>query len=104
MITLLKVEVNLVKAGGKSLTAIALGSSKAASLPDNSIKELDIPWQKLTENPDLFAYLSWHTQISEFAGREDEMTALQEWAASEPKISVKFVTGEGGTGKSRLAA
>lgn len=32
------------------------------------------------------------------------MCVLEAWALSEPEISIKFITGEGGAGKSRLVA
>ncbi|MBW2644877.1 MAG: tetratricopeptide repeat protein [Deltaproteobacteria bacterium] len=52
----------------------------------------------------MFSLLSWHTCISDFAGREKEINELEIWATGRQAVSVKFVTGEGGTGKSRLAA
>jgi len=52
----------------------------------------------------LFSLLSWHTRISEFAGRDDEMDKLKEWATSDYPVWVKFVVGDGGVGKSRLGA
>ena len=66
--------------------------------------ELPVPWRELQANPDVFSLLQWRTAISEFAGREAEMEALQAWAYSDLAISAKFVTGEGGVGKTRLAA
>ncbi|MCK4581048.1 MAG: hypothetical protein KAU10_06830, partial [Dehalococcoidia bacterium] len=46
----------------------------------------------------------WHGRLSDFRGRNPEIEELKEWAASEPAVSVKFVTGCGGSGKSRFAA
>ena len=66
--------------------------------------DLPVPWRKLQANPDVFSLLQWRTAISEFAGREAEMGALKVWANSGLPISAKFVTGEGGVGKTRLAA
>ncbi|MCZ6683362.1 MAG: hypothetical protein O7B26_09260, partial [Planctomycetota bacterium] len=63
-----------------------------------------MPWRELQTNSDVFSLLQWRTAISEFAGREAEMTALKVWANSDLPISAKFVTGEGGVGKTRLAA
>ncbi len=52
----------------------------------------------------MFSLLSWHSRISEFAGRDDEMDQLGEWVASNHSVRVKFVIGDGGVGKSRLGA
>jgi tetratricopeptide (TPR) repeat protein len=67
-------------------------------------RELHIPFQDLNRQADILSLLSWQTAISDFAGREAEMAALTAWADSPPRISVKFVLGEGGIGKTRLAA
>jgi tetratricopeptide (TPR) repeat protein len=86
-----------------SVTAIGrLGPTPAAAAA--APEELIVPWRDLQEHPPLFALLSWHTRLSEFGGRAAAMEALAAWATSPPAISVKFVTGEGGVGKSRLGA
>ncbi|GBE53597.1 tetratricopeptide repeat protein [bacterium BMS3Bbin14] len=67
--------------------------------------ELQVPWHELQgKDLDPFALLSWHTRSSNFRGRDDEMIGLEQWALEERPISVKFISGEGGVGKSRLAA
>ncbi|MBI5581651.1 MAG: ATP-binding protein, partial [Deltaproteobacteria bacterium] len=66
--------------------------------------ELDVPWHPLQANPSLFALLSWHTRASEFKGRDEQMAALKRWANDARAVSIRFVTGAGGVGKSRLAA
>ncbi len=65
---------------------------------------LVVPRQDLQKDPSIFAMLGWHVGLSEFAGRNDEIKQLQAWAESGPRVSIKFVTGDGGVGKSRLAA
>ena len=71
----------------------------------NSTRDkLHVPWAKLPENPFYLSLLTWRTRISEFAGRAKEMESLENWANSKPNISIKFITGAGGTGKTRLAA
>ena len=72
--------------------------------PDAALPQLPIPWQSPPENPDALGLLSWHTRLSKFLGRDKEMQALERWAQAQPAVSIKFVTGEGGVGKSRLAA
>jgi len=65
--------------------------------------ELPVPWRELQPNADVFSLLQWRTAISQFAGRESEMETLKQWANSGPSISAKFIVGEGGAGKTRLA-
>ncbi len=89
---------------GPSVTGIGQIGSKGGMVSPESAVKLTVPWRPIQENPSLFSFLSWHTAISEFAGREEKMEALEAWAMSEPSISVKFLTGEGGVGKSRLGA
>ncbi len=89
---------------GPSLTAVGYIGPGAAQQPARTPVELTVPWHDLQEDPRVFSLLSWHTSVSEFAGRDAEIKELREWAKSEPAISIKFVTGEGGVGKSRLGA
>ncbi|MBM3533339.1 MAG: hypothetical protein FJX60_09935 [Alphaproteobacteria bacterium] len=42
--------------------------------------------------------------VAALVGRETERNALLDWAKSGPGVRVKIVTGDGGFGKSRLAA
>jgi len=42
--------------------------------------------------------------MSDFAGRDEEISELYRWATSNHPVSIKFLTGDGGVGKSRLAA
>jgi hypothetical protein len=89
---------------GPSVTAVGFTGSGHSDKASFSPGELSIPWQDVQKDPDVFSLLSWHTKLSDFAGRDVEMAELQQWAKSEQAISIKFVTAEGGVGKSRLAA
>jgi len=89
---------------GPSVTAIGKLGLGHGEVTRDQIKELRVPWQKLLPDQKLFSLLSWHTRVSEFAGRDDEMDQLKEWATSDHPVWVKFVVGEGGVGKSRLGA
>ena len=51
----------------------------------------------------IFSMLSWQSDLSDFVGRGVPMADLIEWAHSDKMVSVKFITGDGGIGKSRLA-
>jgi hypothetical protein len=89
---------------GPSATLLSITPQDRTSIPANSASELTVPTHNLQRNSGLFSYLSWHTQVSTFAGREKELAELHAWAEDTPLISIKFVTAEGGAGKSRLAA
>jgi tetratricopeptide (TPR) repeat protein len=88
---------------GPSVTAFAyVGPAEQAA--SASPTELVVPWHDLPKNPNVFQLLSWHTAVSQFAGRDVQMAQLNEWADAEQAVSVKFITADGGMGKSRLAA
>ncbi|HEB01647.1 MAG TPA: ATP-binding protein, partial [Nitrospirae bacterium] len=82
----------------------AIGNIGGASVTEGSVSKLQIPWHELKKHPTCFQLLSWHTRVSKFSGRDEEMAKLQKWAESDDAISVQFVIGDGGVGKSRLAA
>ncbi|MCH7887887.1 MAG: tetratricopeptide repeat protein [Proteobacteria bacterium] len=94
-----------------NLTGIQVGPTVSGAYyvgggsPD-TVKPADlvIPRQGLQSNPSIFAMLGWHAGLSDFVGRDEDVKQLREWADSEPRVSLKFITGAGGVGKSRLAA
>jgi tetratricopeptide (TPR) repeat protein len=94
------------KASGASFTLFNLSFPGSPPADAKKPTELIIPWRELQEdsgeNP--LALLEWQSRCSSFAGRETELQTLRKWADSKPKVSVKFVCGHGGVGKSRLAA
>jgi hypothetical protein len=66
-----------------------------------------LDWQEPPPDlSDVFTLLSWRTRIVPLIGRDHERHQLAQWATSNtsgpPKI--RFLTSEGGSGKSRLAA
>ena len=48
--------------------------------------------------------MNWDARISTFVGRQKEMEELEKWALTPGFISVAWITGKAGMGKSRLAA
>ena len=65
---------------------------------------LNIPNFSGSFNADSIEYLlSWKSRLTELIGREQELKALHDWADSPNPISSRMITGEGGTGKTRLA-
>lgn len=68
--------------------------------------ELRIPWNPvaLIENPSPSQLLTWHGRLTPLIGRTPELAALQRWVDSPANVSVWILAGEGGIGKTRLAA
>jgi len=89
---------------GPSITGIGQIGGAGQHRTLGSVRSLSIPWHDLPPNPSLLALLSWHTRVSQFAGRTRELEILQTWAMGPQAVMVKFMVGAGGTGKSRLAA
>jgi len=64
-------------------------------------RKLTINWHRPKHED--FELLRWNTRISDLQGREKELADLLEWAQKGQGIRARFVTGEGGVGKTRLA-
>lgn len=65
---------------------------------------LNIPDLSGSFNADSIEYLlSWKSRLTDLIGREQELKVLHDWADSPNRISACMITGEGGTGKTRLA-
>ena len=65
---------------------------------------LNIPDFSGSFNADSIEYLlSWKSRLTDLIGREQELKTLHDWADSPNPISSRMITGEGGTGKTRLA-
>ena len=88
---------------GLDVAAIGHVGRKNPSFNDTPSR-LSIPWDAVQENSGVFSLLSWRTRISTFCGRDDEIKELYNWATSDPAMSIKFIIGESGVGKTRLAA
>ena len=71
------------------------------NLADRPHQKLTIPWRATTT--DDFELLRWNTRISELRGRDEEMADLLDWAQKGQGVRARFITGEGGVGKTRLA-
>lgn len=99
-VSLVSIKVSL----GPSVIGTAEIRAADQEQPSGQLEDLTIPWQTLHQKASVFALLSWHGQLSDFGGRTSEMEKLEQWTITEQTISVKFVSGDGGTGKSRLAA
>lgn len=103
-------ELHLINLGGlsfgpsvKAAYAPGLGSSEARNHTPTA-SALQIPWHDVQSVPDPMSLISWHTQLSRFVGRHQEIESLLKWLESPVRVSIKLITGDGGTGKSRLAA
>lgn len=49
------------------------------------------------------AWLTWTARLTPLLGREDEKRALLDWARTGGGVRFRFLVGEGGSGKTRLA-
>jgi hypothetical protein len=103
------VSFNLVNLGGLKIGPHASFSySPASKSPRNENladpAELPLPFHDLTASPGTISLLSWHTRSSNFCGRDHEIRELAGWAEQEGTVSTKLLIGDGGGGKSRLAA
>ena len=70
-----------------------------------------VPWRDLpaaTGNPgdvDIFNLLTWRTRLcGQLIGRNAERDSLLAWAGSDRPFAIRILSGEGGVGKTRLAA
>ena len=103
-VNLISLSVGEIKVG-PSFTAIGrLGPPGGSESTPSGLPVLQVPWHTLQENPSVLALLSWHSRISDFSGHSRQLQELRHWSGSTPEKSIKFVTGPGGSGKSRLAA
>lgn len=65
---------------------------------------LNIPDLSASFNADSIEYLlSWKSRLTGLIGREQELQTLHAWADVPQRINCRLITGEGGTGKTRLA-
>ena len=72
------------------------GFARKPSLPTRS---------EISEDQSELAWLQWKSRLVDpLVGREAELRQLMSWAEAEAPVRALLVTGEGGVGKSRLAA
>lgn len=101
----LPADVELSPEGG-----FELGERTGARTPADG-ERLDVP---LREAPrprpgtdqmaiSILPLLDWHTRGARFVPRHTELDELRHWSSRDDAISVKVVTGAGGSGKSALA-
>ena len=55
------------------------------------------------DKQDLFQLLHWRNKLTPLSGRNEDLGNLLDWAREGEGIRVRFLTGPGGSGKSRLA-
>ncbi len=74
----------------------------------NKVKHTTPPWCEYIQNPETLnaAYIDWRYRITdELIGHHDQFGEAINWAKSGPDgPALRFITGNGGVGKSRLAA
>ena len=72
--------------------------------PAQHAGRLQLRWDQLRVDQREIAWLSWRTRLSDLVGRESEKDEILLWAKEGDGVRARFVTGEGGVGKTRLAA
>jgi tetratricopeptide (TPR) repeat protein len=94
-----------ISAGAFSLRTSALG------IDQPSLTEPTLDWLDLSDafddgEPNLFSLLRWDYRLVEtLFGREEDLRKILAWAEGGSRMpSARLVTGEGGAGKTRLAA
>lgn len=101
-INLLKIGADIKYGPSFSLFSVTYqGGSKSYDAPHVN---LSIPWHSPQKIPTVLSLLTWNCAISNFRGREIELASLYEWVEQENPVSVRFIIGRGGSGKSRLGA
>jgi hypothetical protein len=76
-------------------------------VPDfDPFRQAAVDWCELPDDlSDLFTLLSWRAHLTDIVGQDEELEKLVAWARdSNPSTRIRFLTGPGGSGKSRLAA
>ncbi|WP_231420787.1 ATP-binding protein [Sphingomonas sp. Leaf205] len=96
-------EINLFNLGGLNFSGLKVEANLGPRRSPAS-SSLAVSLRALNASPSILACLSWHTRTSRFVGRQTELNALTAWCDHPANLSLKFVHGEGGAGKSRLAA
>ncbi len=62
-------------------------------------------WHELPEDPDeIFKMLSWQVRLTPTFGRERELAHISDWIRHTRSPRIRFISGLGGAGKTRLAA
>ncbi len=66
--------------------------------------ELSLPWDQVRSDQSELAWLEWRTRLTNLVGRDLQKSELLAWAKEGTGIRAQLVFGEGGVGKTRLAA
>lgn len=107
-----------IVAQGENITIVSvahasfeLRSASALGLAEPVLREPILEWFPLLEafedgEPNLFSLLRWDYRLLEtLYGRDDDLRKILAWAENGSRVpSVCLITGEGGAGKTRLAA
>ncbi len=96
-------EFNLFNLGGLNFSGLKVEANLGARHGKNP-SSLPVPLRTMGAAPSFLSCLSWHTRASRFVGRGSELDALIRWCDHRSNLSLKFILGDGGAGKSRLAA
>ena len=90
----------------RDISGVIVFGDVHGDIREDSVRdELNLQWDALRAGQDELAWLSWRTELSGFTGRDAEKAELIGWAEQDHAgILARFVAGDGGVGKTRLAA
>lgn len=101
-INLLKIGVDINYGPSFSIFSVPYKEKEGKNSPVSI--NLSVPWHIPQQDPTVLSLLTWNCAISNFRGRESELLSLNKWVEQDNPVSLRFITGPGGSGKNRLAA
>ena len=95
----------LKKLKARDISGVVVFGDVHGSITQGNVSDLSLNWAPVRAGQTELAWLNWRTRLADLEGRDTYKTELIDWA-KQPERGVlgRFVTGEGGVGKTRLAA
>ena len=95
----------LKKLKARDISGVVVFGDVHGNITQETVESLTLRWDTVRTSQHELAWLNWRTRLSDFVGRNDVKTEVIDWAKQEGAgVLARFVTGEGGVGKTRLAA
>lgn len=95
----------LKKLQARDISGVVVFGDVHGNITQETVESLTLRWDTVRTSQHELAWLNWRTRLSDFVGRNDVKTEVIDWAKQEGAgVLARFVTGEGGVGKTRLAA
>ena len=95
----------LKKLKARDISGVVVFGDVHGNITQETVESLTLRWDTVRTSQHELAWLNWRTRLSDFVGRNDVKTEVIDWAKQAGAgVLARFVTGEGGVGKTRLAA